>query len=369
MASVPFAIRSSIALVGDDLDVIDDAITVVHHMAITKIGPARDVQVPPGAEVVDASGLTVLPGVVDAHVHIAFADPRAVLSGGVTTVRDLAWPPDEIWPQVAASSEPSFEGPEILAAGQMLTTGGGYPMRAQWAPNGTGRVVAGVEDADRAVAEQFDAGAAVIKVALNAEVGPTLDDDVLAAIVAAAHRRELKVTGHVFGMAELRKALAAGVDELAHMLMSPEPLPDDVVDAMVWSGMAIVPTLSIFFDHAQDVAVANTRRFVEAGGRVVYGTDLGNAGPGPGVDAREVQALVRAGLSGMDIVRAATATACSWLGLDDRGRIAPGMRADLIAVGGDPRTDPMALTDVRMVWRAGRPVLTVRPDERPRSRP
>jgi hypothetical protein len=98
----------------------------------------------------------------------------------------------------------------------------------------------------------------------------------------------------VFGLAELRKALATGVDELAHMLLSPEPLPDDVVDAMVDAGMTVVPTLSIFFDDAQDIAIANTRRFVEGGGRVVYGTDLGNAGPQPGIDAREISALMRA---------------------------------------------------------------------------
>jgi imidazolonepropionase-like amidohydrolase len=354
MVSPPIVIRCAVALAGDDLRAIDDAAVVVDGDTIAAVGRGSEIGVPDAAVTVDATGLTLVPGFIDAHVHIGFADPHAVLSGGVTTVRDLAWPPGEIWPLVAASAQSTFDGPQILAAGQMLTTQGGYPTRAEWAPAGTGRVVDGVHDAPTAVADQAEAGASVIKVALNAEAGPTLDAKVLTAIVDAAHERGLKVTGHVFGLAELRKALLAGMDELAHTLMSPEHVPDAIVTEMVESCMTVVPTLSIFFDEAQDIAIANTRRFVEAGGRVVYGTDLGNAGPGPGIDAREIDALQRAGLSGMDIIKAATVTASSWLGIGDRGSIASGKVADLVAVGGDPRTNSRSLTNVRMVWRSGR---------------
>jgi imidazolonepropionase-like amidohydrolase len=354
MFSSPTVIRCALALVGDDLHGIEDAAVVVDGETIAAVGRASEIGAPDAAVTIDASGLTLLPGFIDAHVHIGFADPLAVLSGGVTTVRDLAWPPGEIWPLVAASAEPSFDGPLILAAGQMLTTDGGYPTRAEWAPPGTGRVVDGPDDARTAVAEQVESGASVIKVALNAEVGPTLDAKVLTAIVDFAHERGLKVTGHVFGLAELRKTLGAGMDELAHMLMSPEHLPDAVIGEMVESGMTVVSTLSIFFEDAQDIAIANTRRFVKAGGRLVYGTDLGNAGPLPGIDAREVDALEHAGLSGTDIVKAATVTASSWLRLADRGSITSGKTADLVAVGGDPRINSKSLTDVRMVWRSGR---------------
>lgn len=368
MASAPFAIRCAAALVGDDLRVIDNAVVVVEDTTIAAVGRPGEVELPEAAVTVDASDLVLLPGFVDAHVHIGLADPLAVVRGGVTTVRDLAWPPQEIWPLVAASNESSFDGPLILAAGQMLTAPQGYPTRAAWAPRETGRVVDGLDDVRPAVDEQADSGASVIKVALNAEVGPTLGEDVLTAIVGAAQERGLKVTGHVFGLAELRKALRSGIDELAHTLMSPEYIPDALLAEMVDSEMTVVPTLSIFFEGALDIAVANIRRFVRAGGQVVYGTDLGNAGPQPGIDAREVSALARAGLSGIDIVRAATVTASAWLGLDDRGRIEPGMTADLVAVAGDPRTEAMSLTQVRRVWRAGRMVTAVRGRERPRSR-
>lgn len=368
MASAPIAIRCAAALVGDDLRAIDNAIVVVEGTTIAAVGGPGEVELPEAAVTVDASDLTLLPGFVDAHVHIGLSDPRAVVRGGVTTVRDLAWPPQKIWPLVAASTDPSFDGPLILAAGQMLTAPNGYPTRTTWAPRGTGRVVNGPGDARTAVDEQADSGASVIKVALNAEAGPTLDEGVLSAIVAAAHERGLKVTGHVFGLAELRKALRSRIDELAHALISPEHIPDALLAEMVDSELAVVPTLSIFFDRDLDIAVANIRRFVGAGGRVVYGTDLGNAGPRPGIDHREIGALARAGLSGIDIVRAATVDASSWLGLDDRGRIAPGMSADLVAVAGDPRTEAKSLTEVQGVWRAGRMVTMVRKSERPRSR-
>jgi imidazolonepropionase-like amidohydrolase len=144
------------------------------------------------------------------------------------------------------------------------------------------------------------------------------------------------------------------MDELAHMLMSPEEIPASLIDEIARAGMAVVPTLSIFFGVSREIAIANVRALVGAGGRVVYGTDLGNQGPGPGIDAREVEGMARAGLSGTDIVRSGTVAAAGWLGLADRGRIAPDAVADLVAVDGDPATDPLALTRVRMVWRRGR---------------
>ncbi|MGH2788082.1 MAG: amidohydrolase family protein [Actinomycetota bacterium] len=344
------AIRGATVLAGHDLKPMHDAAVVLDGTTIAGVEHASGTT---ALLTIDASNLVLLPGFIDAHVHIGFAIPRDVVVGGVTTVRDLAWPPEQIWPLVRASAEPSYPGPQVFAAGQMLTTEGGYPLRAEWAPPRTGRVVVGPGDAHEAVAEQADAGAVVIKVALNPAVGPTLDELTLAAIVDAAHGRGLKVTGHVWGLAELRKALNAGMDELAHMLMSPEPIPAPLLDEMVRSGMTIVPTLSIFFGAAQEIAIENLWRFVEAGGRVVYGTDLGNQGPQPGIDEREVEALARAGLSGIDIVRSATVEAAEWLGFADRGHIAPGAAADLVAVEGDPATEPLALTRVRMVWRGG----------------
>ncbi|MDQ3983495.1 MAG: amidohydrolase family protein, partial [Actinomycetota bacterium] len=179
---------------------------------------------PRGAEVVDGSGLLFVPGFVDAHVHIGFADPAEVLRRGVTTVRDLGWPEAETFGLARASRSPSFDGPLVLAVGPILTAPGGYPTRAAWAPEGTGRAVATPAEAREAVRHLVDAGAHSIKVALNPPAGPVLDDDVLNEITAAAHAQDKKVTGHVYGADQLDKAIRCGMDELAHMLMSEEEL-------------------------------------------------------------------------------------------------------------------------------------------------
>ena len=347
------AIVGATALVGPHLEVIPDAVVVLEGRSITAAGPATEVAVPEGAEIFDAQGSTLAPGFIDAHVHIGFYDPGEVVAGGVTTVRDLAWPPKAITPLMAASNRESFDGPTIVAAGQMLTAPGGYPTRASWAPPGTGREIISVDDASRAVQEQLDLGAVVIKVALNPPVGPVLDEATLCAIVAAAHERGAKVTGHVHGLQQLEKALRCGVDELAHLLMSPERIPQDTIDAMVAKGMRVVPTLSVFPERELAIAIDNMRAFLAAGGRVIYGTDLGNAGPRPGIDQKEVRAMARAGMSGEDIIRSATVDSAEWLGLSSTGYIGPGMDADLVLLGGDPLREPTDLTAVERVWRRG----------------
>jgi imidazolonepropionase-like amidohydrolase len=306
-----------------------------------------------GARVIDCAGMTLLPGFIDTHVHIGFYPPPGVLRGGVTTVRDLACPPEEIFTLVDRSKEPGFDGPEILAAGQMLTAPGGYPMHAAWAPAGTGREVRSVDDADQAVAEQVDAGACVIKVALNPPVGPVLRKEILLRIVETAHRADLRVTAHVHGLAELHKALDCGIDELAHMLLGSEQIPSATIDAMVAGNMTIVPTLSCRFDDL-DLAIKNLARWHGTGGRIVYGTDLGNEGPEPGIDRREVSAMQRAGMSPQQIVASATSGAAAYLGLADRGILEPGRVADVIGVKGDPLDDLAALQNIRLVMRRGR---------------
>ena len=315
---------------------------------IERVGPAGEVAVPAGAAVVDGTGATLLPGLVDAHVHLDFYPPAQVLAGGVTTVRDLGWPPARLAALREMAATPGAS-PRLLAAGQILTVPGGYPTRAPWAPPGTARPVEGAAAAARAVAELAEAGAAVIKVALDDRVGPTLPAPVLAAVVAAAAERGLGVTAHVGGAAEAAKALAAGVDELAHWPFDPAGLPDALVDALAEAVVA-VPTLHIDPTPARR---AGTRRFVARGGRVVYGTDLGNQGPPPGVDVEELRLLVSAGLSPGQALAAATSVAATHLGLDGAGRIAPGARADLLLVDGDPTTDLAALERVRLVTRDG----------------
>ena len=356
MAERPTAVTGAAALVGRGLTRVDEAVLVMDDGVITALGPAREVAVPHDAIVAAAPGHTLVPGFIDAHVHIGFFDPATIVARGVTTVRDLGWPPDDIWPLVRASASPGFDGPTVKAAGPMLTVEGGYPTRAAWAPPGTGWVIGSPEQGRGAVDELHAAGATVVKVALNPAVGPTLGRSELGAIVDRAHDRGLKVTGHTFGLDELDKALDAAMDELAHMLMSPESIPDDTMARMIEQGMAIVPTLSIFFGAGQRIAIENLNRFWSAGGRVVYGTDLGNEGPVPGIDQREVSAMTRAGMTPRAIISSATVDSAEWLGLESVGALGEGMDADVVALEGSALEDHQALTKVAMVWRKGRRV-------------
>lgn len=347
-------IRNVAVLHGPDLELVEDTTLVLDGGRIAGVDEGS---APPGSTTVDAAGLLLVPGFVDAHVHIGFADPAEVLRRGVTTVRDLGWPEEAIFPLARASRSPGFEGPLVLAAGPILTAPGGYPTRAEWAPAGTGREVQGPDEAQAEVHRLVAAGAAVVKFALNPPVGPVLDLATLNALTAAAHETEgMVVTGHVYGIDELVKAVACKVDELAHMLMSEEEIDDVLLRAMVASAMVVVPTLSIRSGADREIAISNLARFAAAGGRVVYGTDLGNEGPGPGIDRTEVRAMAGAGFSAIDVIRSATVDATSHLGLTSKGVIEEGMDADVVAVPRDALEDPAALSDVRMVFREGRRV-------------
>lgn len=343
-----FAVIGAAVFDGSGGPVLPDRTVVVHDGRIIELGSAGEVQAPATARVIDGAGATLLPGLVDLHVHLDFARPETVLAGGVTTVRDLGWPAGRLGELRRHADERPSRSPRLEFAGQIVTAPGGYPTRAGWAPTGTAIEVDGPERAAAAVAALADAGAAVIKVALDERAGPTLPLDTLAAVVRAAAGRGLGVTAHVCGTAEVAKALDAGLGELAHWPFGAE-LPAGLIRRMAAS-LTVIPTLHIDPTPARRRGVA---AFVAAGGRVLYGTDLGNQGPPPGVDVRELALLVEAGLSPAAALASATALAAAHLGLIDAGRVATGQRADLLLVEGDPLTDLEALTRIRLVSRAG----------------
>jgi imidazolonepropionase-like amidohydrolase len=287
----------------------------------------------------------LMPGVVDRHVHIGLSDPMAVVSGGVTAVRDLAWPSEAIFSLAEASESPSFKGPLIRCAGPMITCPGGYPTRSSWAPAGTGIEVRGPDEAAEAARRLLGLGAVVLKVALNTDAGPTLSDEELLAVCDVAHEAETPVTAHCQGRGQAQRALGAGVDELAHCPWS-ERLSDEIVRAMA-KRMRIVSTLDIH-SHGRDTpevrtALDNLRRFITEGGDVAYGTDLGN-GPIPaGIHVGEAWHLYRAGMPAENILRALT-----------HRPLAHDEPADLVVLGGNPLENLGALGDLRLVIHGGR---------------
>jgi len=306
------------------------------------VGPARGA---PEAEDEVAGEWFLMPGAIDHHVHIRLSDPRSVLHGGVTFCRDLAWAPEEIFPLVDISQGTDFEGPAIVAAGPMITAVGGYPSQAGWCPPGGWLEVKGAEQAVAAVDRVAAQDPAIIKVSLNSEAGPTLSDAELVAICGAAHGSDLSVTAHVEGRGEAQRALGAGVDELAHCPWT-ERLPDELVEALA-RRTGVVSTLDIHGYGIRtpelDIAVDNLRRFAEAGGRVRYGTDLGNGPIPPGIHATEAAHLSAAGLEPEAILRAMT--------------LAPlraGSEGDVIGLRGNPFEDLAALGRVELVVSRGK---------------
>ena len=333
-------VRASVAWLGPGR-FVEDARIVCERGSILAAGPAATIDGSDDELRIDGF---VMPAVADRHVHIGLSSPAEVLVGGVTAVRDLAWPPDLIFTLADASELPSFDGPLIRAAGPMLTAPGGYPTAAPWAPPGTGREVKSPEDAAAVVEELARLGAATIKVSLNAEAGPTPSDAELAAICDAAHAADLPVAAHAQGRGQVERALGAGVDELAHTPWT--RLSDDVIQTAA-SRLRIVSTLDIlsFGRDTPEIRTAldNLRRFHVAGGTIVYGTDLGNGEIPAGIHTREALLIREAGLEPEEVLESTI-----------RAPLEPEAPADLVVLGASPLEDLSALDDVRRVVRAGR---------------
>jgi hypothetical protein len=241
-----------------------------------------------------------LPGVVDRHVHLGLVD-RALLAGGpVTEVHDLGWDPRE----VAAWAADPPSGVRVRYAGPFHTAPGGYPTGRSWAPDAAVRHVATPRAAAEAVADVAAAGGFVVKVALHAGM-PLLPDDVLRALVDEAHTGGLRVLVHAEGASQAERAIDAGADALVHVPWT-EALPDAVIARA--AHMTWISTFAIHDGPGRptglELALDNARRFVAAGGTLVYGTDMGN-GPTPvGVNEREIELLGEVGLTGEALLRA-----------------------------------------------------------------
>lgn len=328
MSGSPSARLGTIAALVFDSVAIFDGESLSTNQRITVPIRGRDSQKLPDEEVIDGTGKTLLPGFIDAHVHIDFYDPKVVLAGGVTAARDLAWPLERIL-QLK-------DGPFLLFAGPMLTAVGGYPTRSSWAPPGTGREVRDAGEARAAVRDLARAGVSIIKVAQEPQEGPVLDASIVEAIVDEAHAAGLRVTSHVWSLDQLEIALDARVDELAHGLYSDETIPDETISRMVLQDVTYIPTLHI---NPSPQRMDNLRRFFAAGGRVIYGTDMGNTGPPPGIDVEELRLMTEAGIPPATVLASATSAAADYLGLPGRGRITEGSVADLILVEGNPLED------------------------------
>ena len=241
-----------------------------------------------------------LPPLIDHHVHLHLIDERRLGAHGIAGVLDLGGDP------VTLAQRQQAGMPRVAYAGAFLTAPGGYPVGRSWAPAAAVREVTdpsahpGVAGgAATAVDEQVSFGAAVIKVALNAQAGPLPDAATLAAIIEAAREHGLPVVAHAQGAGTAQIAIDAGIDTLAHTPFT-ELLDAALLARAVAGGQRWISTLDIHRDdeRSRQTAASNLTAFVRAGGTVLYGTDLGNGDLPVGINPRELSALHGAGLRG-----------------------------------------------------------------------
>jgi imidazolonepropionase-like amidohydrolase len=357
VAALPAAAQRTTIKAGRLLDPVTGTVKT-NQVIVVENGRVVSIVTPPPTTVdVDLSAFTVLPGLIDAHVHLAIGGPprqNALTIGraGFTTVLDLGARTTRLLR--IRDTLNTEAGPRILAAGQWIGTKDGV---CEFGGIG----IAGGPDAFRArVQENVDAGADVIKVCVTGWPAAALADNAayeiadanLAAVVQAAHAAKKRVIAHAISVGGVRAALRAGVDGLAHAAYVDEPLAAD----MARRGMFMVPTLASLASDSSAGSAALMRSAgiaARAGVLLAFGTDGGVLPHGR--NALEFGALRLAGVSPLDAIRAATVGAARALQLQDSvGRIAPGFAADIIAVDGDPLADVRALERVRFVMARGR---------------
>jgi len=240
----------------------------------------------------------LLPGVVDRHVHLGLVDRAALADSPVVRVDDLGWDPVE----AAAWRSAPPRGVEVRIAGPFHTAVGGYPTGRSWAPEASVRAIASPGEARAAVDALLELRPAVVKIALNASM-PLLDDATLEAIVASAHRLGLTAAVHAEGPGQAERAIAAGADVLVHVPWTDE-LGADAIRAAADLGMTWISTLAIHAGADRERAIRNAAAFAAHGGRLRYGTDMGN-GPTPvGVNSEEIRLLGATGLRGRALLDA-----------------------------------------------------------------
>lgn len=370
--SPPIVLVNGTVVDGTGSPAIADAVLIIQEEKILAVGLRSQIPIPPDAQIIDLQGGTILPGFINAHVHEGFNESnlKAWAQAGVTTVRDLGngGPRSEIFAlRDRLSKDP--QNARLIAAGPMVTVPDGYP-DVYW--GGGGLIVESPADARKKAEQLLDDGADIIKVSLETGgvfgmVGgnswPILSADELVAIVETAHRRGTRVSAHVTNWPQLKLALGAGVDEIAHIVTS--DVSDVLIQQMVKQNVIWIPTFELMATvrppNARTILFNNLRRFVTAGGIVTLGTDF--AGERMkfqlGMPIIEMEFMQAAGMTPMQIITAATknaAVSCNrgnQLGTLEKGKI-----ADIIIVRGNPLNDIHVLENVEYVFRNGIPIRT-----------
>ena len=386
-------IRGARVFTGDE--VLDVATVTLRGREIAAVTAGDSVPGAAGRDaiVIDGRGMTLLPGLIDAHAHSFGSVLEQALNFGVTTVLDMFTEPTSAaeWRRQQDAGRASGRA-DLFSAGVLVTVDGGHGTQF-------GVPIPTLDDPDRTeafVAARVDEGADYIKVIYehgetSGRPVPTHAAPTLPRIVRAAHTHGKLAVFHVSTVEEAMQAIAAGADGLVHIYHDRADT-GAVADAAARAGMFVVPTLAItetFFGTGGGAAAAVDPRITPfltpaqrgslirdfgspanpdgfqavltsvaalhaAGVPILAGTDAPNPGTAHGPSLhRELSLLVAAGLSPVEALRAATAAPADAFGLADRGRIAPGRKADVILVRGDATEDVLATRNLAGIWKDG----------------
>ena len=402
-AEHPIVLRAARMVDVDTRRIVEPGVVVVRGEHIVDVSPES---LPDDAEVIELGDVTLLPGLMDmelnflmggagsTHMSAVQDDPamklvraipacRKTLLAGFTTVRNLG-----LFVQTGgllldvtlmrAIDEGWFPGPRIFPSGHAITPSGGHldpTMFAGLAPGVLPLTVEegiadGVSQVRRAVRYQIKYGAKQIKVCASGGVmsltgtagAQHYSDEELRAIVDEAHRRGMRVAAHAHGDQGIRAAIEAGIDCIEHASL----MSEETQELALEQGTFIVPTS--YLSEAMDVSKAapelqakaaevfpiakkTISRLIDAGAKIATGTDA-PAIP-HGQNWRELWALVQRGMAPVDAIVASTVTSAELVQADDRGRLVPGLLADVIAAPGDPTEDITVLEHVEFVMKGG----------------
>jgi len=373
---------------------IRDGVVLVQDGKIVKVGTRSKVSVPKAARVIDAHGAVLTAGFWNSHVHIMPLDlmsaktaKAATLEGGIqamltrwgfTTVFDLASSTENTLALRERIASGEIAGPMILTCGDPFFPEGGTPIyvRQYLADHGwTNEEVSTPEEAANRAVRQLDRGTEAVKIFAGAIVGGDIGVlpmrlDIAKAVVAEAHKRGKPAFAHPSNYAGINVAIDSNVDILAHTTATENGSHDpygwtpELIKRMRAHNMALTPTMTLFEWEAKKVhqkpevlaqtikmITSEVKDFSAAGGEILFGTDVGYT---DAYDTTEEYRLMSGGLDWRQILASLTTTPASRFGYGaHKGRIAPGMDADLVLLDGDPAKDPTAFARVRDTIRGG----------------